>query len=156
LEACAAQVPLPCIMKPVYSQAFRERHRATTVTWPKVIRGIESIAQLQAAFDHMRGFTTEILFQEFVGKYDFEYNAYVSRDGELLADSLHRYIWEFTSLGGFVLDKRLVEEPKIVEATRRVVRELDWRGFCAIEARLGDDGIPYVIELNGRFISEVG
>jgi len=152
----ALEIPLPCIVKPVYSHAYKARHFAGAKQWPKVVRGVETTDHLLRTVEYMKQFTHHVLIQEYIDGYDYEYNSYVSRHGQLLAESLHKYIWEFSPHDGFKLDKRLVEDMDLIELGRQLVRKLDYRGFCAIEIKRASDGQPHIIELNGRFTSEVG
>ncbi|HKT37088.1 MAG TPA: ATP-grasp domain-containing protein, partial [Ktedonobacterales bacterium] len=60
-------------------------------------------------------------------------------------------------LGGTSVLWRLIEPPADIAAqAERLIRAIGLDGFCQVEFRRGDDGRPYLMEINPRLTADIG
>ncbi|HXG62893.1 MAG TPA: ATP-grasp domain-containing protein [Planctomycetota bacterium] len=74
----------------------------------------------------------------------------LARDGELLAAVVHRRVREYPIEGGPSAFCESVRNVRLVEAARRILRELGWTGVAMVEFRGGPDDFR-LLEVNPRF-----
>lgn len=72
---------------------------------------------------------------------------------QTLATFAHRRIREKPPSGGVsVYREAVAPDPALARASERLLEALDWRGVAMVEFKRSDsDGIPYLMEVNGRF-----
>lgn len=141
------QIGPPYVLKPARSVAGGPRDRIKTrVAFakdrPELERLVESMP-LQAF---------PLLVQEFVP--GTGQGIFLLRWGEeTLAFFAHRRIREKPPSGGVSVYRESVPaDPELVAASERLLEAFDWRGVAMVEYRRSDaDGIPYLMEVNGRF-----
>ena len=64
----------------------------------------------------------------------------------------HRRIREKPPTGGVsVLSESVPIDPAMQSAAAKLLSAVDWTGVAMVEFRVGDDGAPYLMEVNGRF-----
>ncbi len=73
-------------------------------------------------------------------------------EGQLLATFCHRRLREKPPSGGVsVRAESVPPDPALVAQAERLLRALDWQGVAMVEFKHGADGIPRLMEVNGRF-----
>jgi predicted ATP-grasp superfamily ATP-dependent carboligase len=72
--------------------------------------------------------------------------------GELLAAFAHRRVREKPPSGGVsVLRESVPLDPTLLARSLGLLRRLEWDGVAMVEYKVGEDGTPYLMEINGRF-----
>lgn len=74
-------------------------------------------------------------------------------DGKLVAAFAHRRLREKPPAGGVsVYCESVALDPAVMEASRKLLHALGWRGVAMVEYRCeARTGTPYLMEVNGRF-----
>jgi len=146
-EICR-QMRFPVVLKPKSSQEQSDRGRLRTTGRPVYAR---NEAELTAAFTRIRQYCSSVFVQEFIEGTGTGYFA-VMNHGEVRAEFAHRRIRDVHPTGsGSALRESILPAPQIREASLAMLRALNWHGVAMIEFRLGEDGVPVFLEINGRF-----
>lgn len=95
----------------------------------------------------------EYVMQEYIQQSGKQFNVHLFMDskGELsFAVPTEKCRW-FPTDGGASCFCRIVEQPSLIEPCKKLLREIQWQGYCEIEL-IEDtkDGIIKIIEINGR------
>lgn len=140
------QLTFPCIIKPTYSTAFRQRF------------GVK--AKKFDAFEPLLAFGNEVcaagipfVVQEFIpGSEDLlvTYAAYSNDEGEVIAASTGRKIHQFPPDFGTCRLAESIQEPALDRIGREFLRILRYRGISLTEFKRTPDGGFKLIELNPR------
>jgi carbamoyl-phosphate synthase large subunit len=94
----------------------------------------------------------DYIFQQFIPNGDQEYTCGLFRgsEGKIQTFILKRKLkGDLTGSGAVVINR------KIDLLLRQIAKHLDLRGSINVQLRIGDDGLPYVFEINPRFSSTV-
>ncbi len=145
-RAGAAEIGLPCLIKPCQSHLFSERfHR-------KMIR-VRSMAELEQACSMSMEAGLEIMVQEIIPGNDLEvvnYNSYVW-EGKILAEFTAIHVRNGPPWVGpprVVVSRRV---PEVIESGRRLMQGLKFNGYACTEfKRDARDGKYKVLDVNGR------
>lgn len=74
------------------------------------------------------------------------------RSGEVLVAFQHERVHEPLSGGGSSYRKSVQLNPELLDATRRLMKAMDYTGVCMVEFRFNPDSRRWVLlEINGRF-----
>jgi predicted ATP-grasp superfamily ATP-dependent carboligase len=148
MQAVCEQLQFPVVLKPRTSQEHSAQGSTRATGRP---RYAETTAQAQAAFTAMRQQCSSVLVQEFVEGAGLGYFALMNH-GQLRAEFAHRRIRDLHPTGsGSVLRESTLPIPEIRESSLAMLQALNWHGVAMIEFRLRADGIPFFLEVNGRF-----
>ena len=133
LSAVAAEVSYPCVLKPLEAHHWREQGKWAAVGERKAI-GVESEKRLRDEYASIAGAEPRALIQEMVPGGDdglVAIGCYVDREGQW-ADgyALRKLIQSPSGFGaGCVL--QAVENPELIERTKRLLAAIDFRGGVA-------------------------
>lgn len=146
LAEIRAAIPYPCIVKPTYSTAFRQRFGVKA----KRFDSFEPLAEFVAVLLAER---FDFVIQEFIpgmAESLYTYAAYSDDEGRVIASftgrKLHQYPPDFGTcrLGESVVD------PELERVGAELLRILRYRGISLTEFKRGEDGKFKLIELNPR------
>lgn len=146
LEGLKDTLPFPCIVKPTYSTAFRQRF------------GIK--AKRFDTFEPLAEFVTVLLaerfdfvIQEFIqgtAQSLYTYAAYSDDDGNVVASFTGRKVHQFPADFGTCRLGESVEEPELERVGAELLKILRYRGISLTEFKRDTDGSFKLIELNPR------
>ena len=139
----ASGLRFPVVIKSTVSVRGGARHGA---------RYADDALQLELALKGLSADTFPVLVQERIvgpaaGIFLLEW------DGETLATFAHRRVRESPPSGGAsVCCESVAADPKLVDASRALLRRFDWRGVAMVEFKIdAATGTPHLMEINGRF-----
>ncbi|MBZ0271047.1 ATP-grasp domain-containing protein [bacterium] len=76
----------------------------------------------------------------------------LAREGAPLAEFYHRRLRELPASGGVsVLRESIPPDDAMKRGGRAILKHLNWTGPAMVEFKRGADGVPRLIEVNGRF-----
>jgi predicted ATP-grasp superfamily ATP-dependent carboligase len=76
---------------------------------------------------------------------------FLIRDGEIMARFMHRRIRDVDPTGsGSSLRISVAPDPTLMRASEQLLRAIGVDGLVMVEYRVGDDGTPYLMEINSR------
>ena len=103
--------------------------------------------------DEVRALGAEPEVQAFHTGHLVAYSAVRGRDGEgVVADSMQRASRIWPSGAGASCRAETVEvDEQLVAGATALLEELGWFGLAELQFLVGDDGVPRLIDLNGRF-----
>ncbi len=138
----------PVVLKPRSSEEVSVGGRVLSTGAP---RYASNAAEFLTAYEEMRLRCSEILVQEFIAGTGAGYFA-LMHEGDLRAEFAHRRIRDVRPTGsGSAVRESVMPEPKIREASLRILEALKWHGVAMVEFRQRVDGTPVFLEVNGRF-----
>ena len=92
-----------------------------------------------------------ILLQEFIIGFGVGYFV-LSHHGEVLAEFMHRRIFEQTPLGGASLKACSNFDSELLDLGRRIVKSIRWTGVMMVEFKKEvEKGLLYLLEINPKF-----
>ncbi|RLF09286.1 MAG: hypothetical protein DRJ69_04945 [Thermoprotei archaeon] len=92
------------------------------------------------------------LVQEFVPGQGYGAEFLLSyRDGTLKAVFAHKRLREYPITGGVSTLRIGIKAPSLLELGLKLLRAMNWRGVAMVEFKVGPDGVPRLMEVNGRF-----
>jgi predicted ATP-grasp superfamily ATP-dependent carboligase len=148
LQAAIEQMQFPLVLKPRTSQEQSAQGATRATGRPRYAK---TAAQAQAAFTEMQQHCSNVLIQEFIEGAGAGYFALMNH-GELRAEFAHRRLRDLHPTGsGSVLRESTLPPPQIRESSLALLRALNWHGVAMVEFRLRADGVPFFLEVNGRF-----
>jgi protein-tyrosine-phosphatase/predicted ATP-grasp superfamily ATP-dependent carboligase len=138
--------PFPCIVKPV-SSALIKNGRLYTF-------GVSVVKNRQELEDRVREviLNVPVMVQEFIEGYGIGFN-FLAKDGELLNSYIHKRITEH---GGVSSYREILGDTAFgnKEAISRLIAKIKWTGAGMLEFKV-QNGIPVLMELNGRFFGSI-
>jgi predicted ATP-grasp superfamily ATP-dependent carboligase len=155
LEACAAELRFPCVIKPEFNYSWKPERLAAIGLGPLKALPVEDREELLVNYDRLSTVDPAVIIQEMVvgpdeGHYD--YHVFVDPDGEIRGEFLGRKLRlapPHYGVGTYV--ESLVHEDVIL-AARRIVRLVGYRGVANVQFKRDErDGIPYLLDFNPRF-----
>ena len=75
----------------------------------------------------------------------------IAKDGEILAAFQHERVREPQKGGGSSYRKSVAVKPSLFEASRKIIKALDYTGVAMIEFRINKNNDWIFVEINGRF-----
>ncbi len=143
--AITSALDFPVVVKPARSISDGDQRQALTVGYA------HNPEQLQLLLNHMLPRTHVILQEYFTGEgIGIEL---IARHGEILYAFQHRRVHEVPLTGGgssLRVSEALI--PELLEASRKLIRELRWHGVAMVEFKWQPDSRRFIlIEINGRF-----
>jgi predicted ATP-grasp superfamily ATP-dependent carboligase len=146
LEACAAEIGFPLLLKPAESHLFYQHFRR------KMFR-VETLAELTSRYLRAREAGLAVVLQDIVPGPDssvVNYNAY-AWDGRSLVEFTARQLRKAPpALGSprVAISERI---PEVVDPGRRILVAMGFHGFACTEFKLDErDGTYKLLEVNGR------
>lgn len=140
----------PVVIKPVSSaRIVNNRHYSYKVSFPKNKEElIDSLRELLP--------NTPVMIQDHIDGYGIGYNVYCI-DGDVKSEYIHKRINENEGVSSYRKVVPLDTYP-LKEKVHALLKWTKWNGVGMIEFRVGTNGIPYLMEMNGRFFgsTEVG
>jgi D-aspartate ligase len=146
LDQLRDTISFPCIIKPTYSTAFRQRFGVKA-------RKFEAFAPLRAFADEVFAAKIPFVVQEFIpGGEDLlvTYAAYSNDEGEVIASSAGRKLHQFPPDFGTCRLAESIADPALDRIGREFLRILRYRGISLTEFKRTTDGGFKLIELNPR------
>lgn len=147
VEEAVREFGFPVVLKPARSRYLKgDRIIATSVEI------LQDPARLSATLDrqHWLG-DIPCLVQRFVAGRGAGVFALYCPSGPL-AWFAHRRIREKPPTGGIsVLSESVPVDPTMQSAAAKLLSAVGWTGVAMVEFRISDDGMPYLMEVNGRF-----
>lgn len=138
----------PLVLKPRSSEELLHDGRVVSAGAPRYAK---DRTEFMIACDEMFKRSTALLVQEFIEGRGIGYFA-LMRNGELRAEFAHRRIRDVRPTGsGSAVRESVSPDPKVREASLKILRALSWHGVAMVEFRQRDDGTPVFLEVNGRF-----
>jgi predicted ATP-grasp superfamily ATP-dependent carboligase len=147
LDGIVPQLKFPAVLKQYRSMIFSNgRWIASCVQYANSARELREVVKRHEYFNQH-----PFLIQEFVrGQGQGIFALY--DHGTPLAFFAHRRLREKPPSGGVsVLSESIALDPVQREMARRVLSHVGWHGVAMVEFKVSADGIPYLIEVNGRF-----
>ena len=142
LEPVAAEADYPCLIKPAVSAGARGM---TPVNAPQEL--IEKLPAVERDFGRC-------FVQDFVPHTGVQYkvDAVMGEGGALLAGVVYSKLRYYPPTGGSSVLNQTVRRPDILDLAVRVMRELNWRGFCDFDFITDPrDGAVRLMEINPRY-----
>jgi predicted ATP-grasp superfamily ATP-dependent carboligase len=147
-EVVAGSCRFPVVLKPASSQEVSKDGQVISTGPPRYAKNKE---ELLKAFEEVISRCSSLLVQEFVEGTGTGYFALMNR-GSLRAEFAHRRIRDVRPTGsGSALRESVEPDPRVREASLKILQELGWHGVAMVEFRLRPDGTPVFLEVNGRF-----
>ena len=147
ISRAARELGFPVVLKPARSRYFKgDRIVSTSVD---IVRKPDELTRAVNAL----GWLDDIpcLVQRFVAGHGAGIFALYGPAGPV-AWFAHRRIREKPPEGGVsVLSESTAVDPAMQSAAERILTAAAWIGVAMIEFRVGSDGTPYLMEVNGRF-----
>src|SRR5690348_5609074 len=146
LDAQKDDLAFPCIIKPTYSTAFRERFGVKA-------RKFDSYEPLRAFAAEVFAAGIPFVVQEFIpGGEDrlVTYAAYSNDEGQVIASSTGRKIHQFPPDFGTCRLSESIDDPALERIGREFLGILRYRGISLTEFKRTADGKFKLIELNPR------
>jgi predicted ATP-grasp superfamily ATP-dependent carboligase len=146
LAAWRERLPFPCIVKPTYSTAFRQRFGVKA-------KRFDSFEPLAAFVDVLLDERYDFVVQEFIegpAESLYTYAAYSDDNGEVIASFTGRKLRQFPPDFGTCRLGESVESAALEEAGARLLKILRYRGISLTEFKRDADGSFQLIELNPR------
>jgi predicted ATP-grasp superfamily ATP-dependent carboligase len=138
----------PAVLKPRSSEELLQDGRVVAAGPPRYAK---DQAEFIAACHEMFKRSSALLVQEFIEGRGVGYFA-LMRNGELRAEFAHRRIRDVRPTGsGSAVRESVSPDPKVREASLKILRALSWHGVAMVEFRQRSDGTPVFMEVNGRF-----
>lgn len=141
------EIGFPIVLKPARSRYFKESRVVSTSV--EIAKDHE---RLLAALDRMDWLADiPCLVQRFIPGHGAGIFAFYA-SGEPSAWFAHRRLREKPPVGGVsVLSESVPIDPVMRSAAVKLLSSAGWTGVAMIEFRVGTDGTPYLMEVNGRF-----
>jgi len=79
----------------------------------------------------------------------------IANEGDILAHFQEERVRTFPSSGGNSTLLRDISCPRMLESAREVIGALNWTGPAMVEFMRTPEGVPYLIEVNGRYWGSV-
>jgi len=137
----------PAVLKPFRSRILREDDWLVT----SVRVASDAIAYRQLIASHPEYQAYPFLVQQFIPGKGTGYFVLYDHD-ELISDFCHLRLREKPPSGGVsVLCESSPVDAQLREYSQRIFRHTGWHGVAMVEFKVGDDGIPYLMEINTRF-----
>jgi D-aspartate ligase len=146
LERLRGDIAFPCIIKPTYSTAFRQRFGVKAMRF-------ESFNPLCTSASEVFEAGIPFVVQEFIpGGEDLlvTYAAYSNDDGQVIASSTGRKIHQFPPDFGTCRLAESIDDPGLDRIGREFLHILRYRGISLTEFKRTQDGSFKLIELNPR------
>jgi D-aspartate ligase len=143
------EMTYPCILKPYESRRRRKRMSGK-------VAFIESADQLLSEYERLTALDVKVMAQEIIPGKDsslFGYLALWDRDGREGGWLTKRKLRQSSQFGDGSLQVT-VEEPRVVELSRRLLAAFKYRGFVGVEFRYDErDDSFRLMEINARTVS---
>jgi protein-tyrosine-phosphatase/predicted ATP-grasp superfamily ATP-dependent carboligase len=144
LRATASEFGLPIFVKPLRSAQSDDPQVRRPVVKAATAEDIQSISKTVLA-------SGAALVQQYFAGVGVGVET-LCRNGEVLVAFQHERVHEPLSGGGSSYRKSVQLNPDLLEATRRLMRAMDYTGVCMVEFRCAPDSRRWVLlEINGRF-----
>ena len=159
VERASDQIAYPCIIKPVYSDLWREYRDGQGLAQWKKLAVVSSPQELLDAYRRMSESGLEFLLQEFVpGGDDQIFNVffYLDRDSNVVAALARQKLrqWPVGEGAGCYLVS--VHAPEIIRQATVLLQSLNYCGLADVEfKRDARDGIYKLMEINIRSATHV-
>ena len=138
----------PAVLKPRSSEEVMADGRVMSAGAPRYAK---DRTEFMAACDEMFKRSSALLVQEFIEGRGVGYFA-LMQYGELRAEFAHRRIRDVRPTGsGSALRESVSPDPRVRDASLKILHALSWHGVAMVEFRQRDDGTPVFLEVNGRF-----
>lgn len=147
IREAAHEVHFPLVLKPARSRFLKNGRILSTA-----VEAAENAPQLDRILDRSEWIDDiPCLVQQFVrGHGAGVFAAYSAADP--VAWFAHRRIREKPPSGGVsVLSESAPADPVMQAAASKILSAVGWSGVAMVEFRVGEDGTPYLMEVNGRF-----
>jgi predicted ATP-grasp superfamily ATP-dependent carboligase len=153
LESILGGLTFPAIVKPLYARDWRKPGVWETVGHQKAAI-LETPRQLREFYARIEAVAPEASVQEYIPGPDTNllvFGSYCRPGGEVRAFFTGRKLLQDPPLKGTGLIVEGLPVPEIVDASRRLLRALDFHGISEIEFKRHErTGVPYLIEINPR------
>jgi predicted ATP-grasp superfamily ATP-dependent carboligase len=146
ITSVMGRVGLPAVVKP---------RRSRVVVNGRVMGGsaepVRSVVDVTRAWERCGEAKNWLLAQQYVpGKSQAVFVLYDK--GRSVAFFAHRRLREKPPWGGVsVLSESVGLDPTLKSMSQRLLDHVGWHGVAMVEFKVGDDEVPYLIEVNGRF-----
>src|SRR4051812_18489755 len=113
---------------------------------------VDGPAEAAARVAELRALGGEPFLQEQVGGVLVGFATVIDADGELVASFQQEAdeIWPMPA-GGTVRGRGVPVDAELEAGVGRLLRELGWTGLAQLQFLVGADGVPRLIDFNGRF-----
>jgi len=150
----AATVNTRMLLKPEFPADWRSGQAAQALGGRKVAVA-ESGAELVAAYDAVRQWTTDLIVQEVIPGPDenlIYWCGFVRDDGRVAGRIVGRKIRLLPVHYGSASFVQLIDTPAVEDQCEAFLRALGYRGLCGIELKIDPrDGVAKLIEVNPRY-----
>lgn len=146
LDHLREQITFPCIIKPTYSTAFRQRFGVKA-------KKFDSFEPMRAFAAEVSAAAIEFVVQEFIsGGEDLlvTYAAYSNDKGDVVVSSTGRKLHQFPPDFGTCRLAESIADENLDEVGREFLRILRYRGISLTEFKRTPEGRYKLIELNPR------
>lgn len=142
IDEVAGEIRYPALIKPDIAAGARGMKR------------VESPDELKRWLPAIEKEFGRVFVQEFVPHTGMQYKSdvIISDDGELLAGVAYAKLRYYPPSGGSSVLNKTVDRPDILDNVTRVLRQLQWHGFCDFDF-IEDprDGVVKLMEINPRY-----
>jgi len=141
------EIQFPLVLKP-----SRSRYLKDGKVWATAVEIVENSTQLERVLERCPWLADiPCLVQQFVRGHGAGIFAAYSPSGPV-AWFAHRRIREKPPDGGVsVLSESVPVDPAMQAAATKLLAAARWSGVAMVEFRVAEDGMPYLMEVNGRF-----
>ena len=105
--------------------------------------GVQAFRRIAAQWGH------PVLVQPYIAGHEVNLAAIGDGEGALIAPVMARK--QATTEKGKGWSCVTIHDPVLLDAARRLARELRWQGPCEVEMLRAEDGTSYLVEINPRF-----
>jgi len=138
------------VVKPISSAKISgNKHLGYKVAFP------ESKIQLSDVLRELVP-STPVMVQEYIEGYGIGYNLYAI-NGEIKSEYIHKRLKENEGVSSY---RKIIpiDSYGLKEKVHALIKKIGWNGVGMVEFRIDNDGVPYLMEMNGRFFgsTEVG
>jgi predicted ATP-grasp superfamily ATP-dependent carboligase len=147
LQRAYPVLKFPVVLKPYRSKIWANGHcTAASVQYAESVRELERTV---TRYEYFRG--NPFLLQEYVrGQAHGIFALY--NQGKPIASFAHRRLRENPPSGGVsVLCESVGKNPEAWRMARTILDHMAWHGVAMVEFKVSPEGMPYLMEVNGRF-----
>lgn len=145
--AASRELGFPLVLKPA-----RSRYMTSGRVYSTAVEIVKTPGELAETFNRCTWIKDiPCLIQQFIPGYGAGIFALYATSNAI-AWFAHRRIREKPSGGGVsVLSESVAVDPNLRAISDRLLSAVGWSGVAMVEFRIGEDGTPYLMEVNGRF-----
>ena len=146
LHDCKKEIEFPCILKPIYSTAFRQQFNEKAkrfITFKELVNYAETVSRAGIEFiiqEYIPGDATRLL----------TYAAYSDDEGNVTASFTGRKVHQFPPDFGTCRLGESIKHPELEILGKKILKTFKYRGISLAEFKVDTKGTIKALEINPR------